>query len=60
MQYTFFKLFKKGILFFNALFYLNREEMAKHYQIASILYDVLKTIMTSGKVDDEVLFIVSS
>ncbi|XP_010923298.1 callose synthase 7 [Elaeis guineensis] len=29
------------------------EEMAKHYQIASVLYDVLKTV-AHGKVDDEI------
>jgi len=28
--------------------------MAKHYQIASVLYDVLKTVVPSDKVDDEV------
>ncbi|PKA61474.1 Callose synthase 7 [Apostasia shenzhenica] len=31
-----------------------REEMAKHYQIASVLYDVLKTVVPSEKVDDEI------
>ncbi|XP_073108645.1 callose synthase 7 isoform X2 [Elaeis guineensis] len=30
-----------------------RQEMAKHYQIASVLYDVLKTV-ARGKVDDEI------
>nr|WJO13371.1 callose synthase 7 [Lilium hybrid cultivar] len=30
------------------------EEMAKHYQIASVLYDVLKTVVPSEKVDAEI------
>ncbi|KMZ59025.1 1,3-beta-glucan synthase [Zostera marina] len=30
------------------------EEMAKHYQIASVLYDVLKTVVPSEKIDDEI------
>ncbi|KAI3881502.1 hypothetical protein MKX03_035580 [Papaver bracteatum] len=30
------------------------EEMAKLYQIASVLYDVLRTVVPSDKVDDEV------
>ncbi|KAJ8512658.1 hypothetical protein OPV22_003092 [Ensete ventricosum] len=30
------------------------EEMNKHYQIASVLYDVLKTIIPAEKVDDEI------
>ncbi|KAG0490997.1 hypothetical protein HPP92_007860 [Vanilla planifolia] len=30
------------------------EEMAKHYQIASVLYDVLKTVVPLEKVDDEI------
>lgn len=28
--------------------------MAKHYQIAFVLYDVLKTVVPSEKVEDEV------
>ncbi|XP_065002966.1 callose synthase 7 isoform X3 [Musa acuminata AAA Group] len=30
------------------------EEMTKHYQIVSVLYDVLKTIVPPDKVDDEI------
>ncbi|XP_020701852.1 callose synthase 7 isoform X1 [Dendrobium catenatum] len=30
------------------------EEMAKHYQIASVLYDVLKLVVPSDRVDDEI------
>lgn len=31
--------------------------MAKIYQIASVLYDVLRTVVPSSKVEDEVLFV---
>ncbi|WOK98671.1 callose synthase 7-like isoform X1 [Canna indica] len=30
------------------------EEMAKHYQAASVLYDVLKTVVPEDKIDDEI------
>lgn len=34
-----------------------REEMAKIYQIATVLYDVLKTVVPTGKVEEEVCFV---
>ncbi|KAK1325061.1 Callose synthase 7 [Acorus calamus] len=30
------------------------EEMSKHYQIASVLYDVLRTVVPAEKIDDEI------
>ena len=36
-----------------------REEMAKIYQIASVLYDVLRTVVPAAKIDDEVWFVYS-
>lgn len=32
----------------------SREEMAKIFQIATVLYDVLKTVIPPGKIDPEV------
>lgn len=37
----------------------SREEMAKIYQIASVLYDVLKTVVPKAKVDPEVCSLMS-
>ncbi|KAL0362534.1 UNVERIFIED_CONTAM: Callose synthase 7 [Sesamum calycinum] len=34
--------------------YYQMEEMAKIYQIATVLYDVLRTVVPSSKVDDEI------
>lgn len=36
-----------------------REEVAKIYQIATVLYDVLKTVVPSAKIDEEVRMICS-
>lgn len=34
-----------------------REEMAKIYQIASVLYDVLRTVVPADRIDNEVWFV---
>lgn len=34
--------------------------MAKNYQIATVLYDVLRTVVPSAKVDAEVCFLIMS
>lgn len=31
-----------------------REEMAKLYQMATVLYDVLKTVVPPGRIDEKV------